>query len=89
MDFVDFHTQMNNQPYSNRTSMNLKETGYISVYKPIAGWKAIQYCWNHEYGGFWEPYQTSDFAYATKEQAISNAKAWAKEIDLPFVEPKE
>lgn len=70
-------------------NMDLKETGYISVYKPIAGWKAIQYCWNHEYGGFWEPYQTSDFAYATKEQAISNAKAWAKEIDIPFVESKE
>lgn len=33
MDFVDFHTQMNNQPYSNRTRMKIitaKEAAIIS-----------------------------------------------------------
>ncbi len=35
-----------------------KKANFITVYKPIAGWKAIEYWWNPE--GFWEPWQTSD-----------------------------
>lgn len=63
-----------------------KKTGYISVYKPIAGWKAIQYWWNPdlELDGFWEPWQTGDYAFATKEEAIVAAKIWAEANQIPF-----
>lgn len=55
---------------------------FITVYFPIAGWKAIQYWWNPE--GFWEPWQTSDFAYNTEDEAEVYAKSWAEAEDLPF-----
>lgn len=66
-----------------------KETGYITVYKPIAGWKAIQYWWNDKDvpgDGFWEPWQTGSWSYATKEEAIEDAKGWAKAEELPYLE---
>lgn len=63
-----------------------KNTGYISVYKPIAGWKAIQYWWNPDMEGFWEPWQTGDYAFATKEEAILDAKQWAEADSIPFYE---
>lgn len=28
-------------------------------------------------GGFWEPWQTGSFAYATREEAIEDAKSWS------------
>lgn len=59
---------------------NPEKKSYVSVYRPIAGWKAIQYWWNNEepdLGGFWEPWQTSPFAFATKAEAIDWAKTWA------------
>lgn len=61
-----------------------KSTGFITVYKPIAGWKAVKYWWNPEMGGFWEPWQTGDFAYATKEEAEEDAKIWAEAEDTPY-----
>ena len=59
---------------------------FITVYKPIAGWKAVQYWWNEdpELGGFWEPWQTGFCAFATKEEAIEDAKFWAECEELPF-----
>ena len=59
---------------------------FITVYKPIAGWKAVQYWWNEdpELGGFWEPWQTGICAFATKEEAIEDAKFWAEDEELPF-----
>lgn len=63
---------------------NHKATGFISVYKPIAGWKAVQYWWNPDMGGFWEPYQTSDFAFSEKEKAQIVAQHWAKSEDIPY-----
>lgn len=64
-----------------------KKTGYISVYKPIAGWKAIQYWWNDKDtpgDGFWEPYQTGHLAYDTKTMATLDAKMWAEAEGIPF-----
>ena len=61
---------------------------FISVYKPIAGWKAIHYWWNPEMGGFWEPWQTGMCAWETKEQAIEDAILWAEAEELPFYEKK-
>ena len=59
---------------------------WISVYQPISGWKAIQYWWNPEMGGFWEPYQTGMFAHADKADAILDAEAWAEAEELPYYE---
>lgn len=66
-----------------------KSSGFITVYKPIAGWKAVQYWWNSEAGGFWEPWQTGSFAFATKEEAEKDAKFWAEADDLPYYPSKE
>lgn len=57
---------------------------FVTVYKPIAGWKAVQYWWNPDMGGFWEPWQTGSFAYATKEEAVEDALCWAEAEEIPF-----
>ena len=66
-----------------------KSTGFITTYKPIAGWKAVQYWWNPKKGGFWEPWQTRDWAFNTKEQAELDAKIWANAEDIPYYPGKE
>lgn len=66
-----------------------RATGFITVYKPIAGWKAVQYWWNPHHGGFWEPWQTGDWAFDTKEKAILDAKFWAEFEDIPYYPGKE
>lgn len=63
---------------------NHKATGFILVYKPIAGWKAFKYWWNPDMGGFWEPYQTSDFAFTTEARARQEAIKWAKSENIPY-----
>ena len=60
------------------------QTAFITVYKSIWGWKAVHYWWNAEHGGFWEPWQTAGYAFATKELAIEDALAWADSDDIPF-----
>jgi len=63
---------------------------FITVYESIGGWKAVCYCWTDEdpdLGGFWEPWQTGYFGYATKEPAILEAKAWAEAEELEYREP--
>lgn len=65
-----------------------KETGFITTYLPIAGWKAIHYWWNPDMGGFWEPWSTGDFAYDTEAEAIEDAKLWAECDDIPYL-PRE
>lgn len=57
---------------------------YITVYKPIAGWKAIMYWWNPE--GFWEPWDTSPFAFASEESAEKFGREWAKVEEIEFKE---
>ncbi len=59
---------------------------YISVYNPIAGWKAIMYWWNPELGGYWEPYQTGMFAHKTRASAVIDAKLWAAAEELEYKE---
>ena len=62
-----------------------KSTGFITVYKPIAGWKAVQYWWNPEMGGFWEPWQTGPCAWDTKKEAELDAKMWAEAEEIPYL----
>lgn len=59
---------------------------WISVYRPISGWKAICYWWNPDMGGFWEPWQTGDSAWKTQLAAVIDAKTWAEADDLPYYE---
>lgn len=58
---------------------------WFSVYCPIAGWKWVEYWINPDMGGFVEPWITSPFAFASKEQAIREGKAMAEFEGLPFI----
>jgi hypothetical protein len=66
-----------------------KSTGFITTYKSIAGWKAVQYWWNPEQGGFWEPWQTGSFAFKTKAEAEEDAKFWAEAEEIPYYPGKK
>lgn len=68
---------------------NQEITSYVTVYRPIAGWKAMLVWLNNEepdLGPFWEPWNTSLFAFAEKEDAVLDAKMWAKAEGIPFIE---
>lgn len=69
---------------------------HITIYKPIAGWKAIEYWWNpgepvsgnelpEDDNGFWEPWDTSKFAFDTAKEAWAYALQWAMAKDLPLI----
>jgi hypothetical protein len=67
-----------------------KTEAFISVYKPIAGYKAIMYWLNdecEEINGtpmpkFWEPWNTGVSGYTTREAAIAEAAIWAESEEL-------
>lgn len=61
---------------------------YVTVYESIGGWKAVMVWWNPEEGGFWEPLQTGCGAYNTREEAVAEAKWWAKDEKCEFKEGK-
>ena len=52
---------------------------YITVYKPIAGWKAVLM---HKIEG---PIQTGNLAWKHKKDAINDAKYWAKCEGLKYL----
>ena len=70
--------------YQETGDMSVLPDQFISVYMPIAGWKAIMYAVDDECGGHHTPWATGEWAYGTKEEAILNAKAWAEAEDLEF-----
>jgi hypothetical protein len=61
---------------------------YISVYMPIAGWKSIMLVVDEDCGGMHTPWQTGDWAYKTKAEAVRDAKSWAEAEDIPFIDAK-
>lgn len=65
-----------------------KPDPFITVYQPIAGWKAVMYWWNDEDApfpkGFWEPWQTSPFAYSSEAEAERWGRAWAEAEGIEF-----
>lgn len=68
-----------------------KPAPFITVYKPIAGWKAVMYWWNDEDfpgHGFWEPWNTSPFAFATEAEAETFGRTWAEAEGIEF-KPRE
>jgi hypothetical protein len=56
---------------------------FVSVYKPVAGWKAVVYSWTPDLEMF-EPEQTAYFAFATREEAVEDAKVWAECEEIPY-----
>jgi len=56
---------------------------YISVYKPMAGWKALLVSW---YAGedMWDVTMTSPVAFKTKKEAIEYGKEWAESEGIEF-----
>lgn len=65
---------MAQKPYGN---------AYITVYKPIAGWKAMCVVWDDEIQEY-IPEQTAYFAHNDKKNAIEEGKAWAEAEELEF-----
>lgn len=64
-------------------SEKIKIRQWVTVYKPIAGWKAV--LMDQEDG----PMQTGMQGYETKEEAIAEAKHWAECEELPLIVTKE
>jgi hypothetical protein len=56
---------------------------FISVYKPIAGWKAVCVVWDEDEQEYF-PEQTAYFAHQNKEDAIAEAKEWAEAEEIEF-----
>lgn len=66
---------MRHRPYGNT---------FITVYQPVAGWKAVCMCWDEECGEYL-PEQTAYFAHKNKEKAIAEGKEWAEAEEIEFV----
>ena len=62
----------------------VSKEAFVSVYKPIAGWKAVMYTWEDEMDCH-TPWETGFFAYATKAEAIEYALSWAESEELAYV----
>jgi len=62
---------------------------YIDVYQPVAGWKPQLMVWmemeEDGMAGF-VCLNTSYFAYETREKAVVEAKQWAEDEDIAYVE---
>jgi len=68
----------------------LAKKAFITVYKPMAGYKAVHYWWNEELGGFHEPWNTGYFGYPDVTGAIEEAITWAGAEELPlYLSPEE
>ena len=82
------HTEAENKFCDNEMKLNKEQAkipeSYVTVYKPIAGWKAVMMTPDED--GFVSPWTTSDFAFNTKQEAIKYAKDWAKAEEMPFNE---
>lgn len=57
---------------------------HITVTSGMSGWFAVMLHWNTDHGGFWEPWTTGIGRYATKEEAIIEAKDWAEAKEMKF-----
>lgn len=60
-----------------------KHPPFVTVYKPVRGWCAMMVEWDEEVEDYL-PWQTGLFSYSTKEEAMRDAKAWAKAEGIPF-----
>lgn len=61
---------------------------YITVYCPMAGYKAIMYAWFEDGdGGMWDVAQTSLCGYKTQREAVKEAMEWAKADGIRYKGP--
>lgn len=55
----------------------------IIVTESIGGWMAVQLMFTEEdWGSYWEPWATGFGRYATKEEAIVEARQWAEAEEI-------
>ena len=59
----------------------------IQVGKLGSGWAAIMYQWQTD-GHFWDVFQTGIGRFATKEEAVIEAKIWSESNGVRYVETK-
>lgn len=57
---------------------------YITITHGMRGYFAVMMAWNDDLGGFWEPYNTGIGSYESREDAIPEAKSWARSEELEF-----
>ena len=63
---------------------NPAHASFVSTSDGMSGWFAVLVWWNPEHGGFWEPWDTGFGRYATKAEAESEARDWAKAEGVEF-----
>ena len=61
---------------------------FVTVYKSIGGWKAQIMVWD-EKEQMYASWQTGFFGYEDKSRAIKDAKAWAKDEEIAYVEKND
>ena len=73
-----------------RGKLNEPETSlpnaFVTVYMPIAGWKSVLLVRDSECGNEHVPEETGMFAYATKAEAVADARLWAKDLELRYID---
>jgi hypothetical protein len=59
---------------------------FVTVIRAMYGYKAALFVWSEEEGGgFWEPWNTTNFHHATIDEAEAIAKDWARVEEVKFV----
>jgi len=61
-----------------------KPEPYVTITHGMRGYFAVLLHWNEDHGGFWEPWNTSDFSYSSRAGAERDGKAWAEAEGLEF-----
>jgi len=69
-----------------RVNMTRSRNHYITTYKSISGWKAVERAEYEDSPGQWfeDNEQTGFGAYATREEAIQEAKDWSESDAIPY-----
>ena len=59
---------------------------FITTTQGMGGFFAVHMWLNEEedFGPFWEPYETGMGRYATREEAIANARVWANQTGMEY-----
>jgi hypothetical protein len=63
----------------------LNKEAYVTTYEPVSGYKAVLMVWDEDVQTHL-PWNTGLTAYATKAEAVKEAKAWAEAEGLDYVE---
>ena len=61
---------------------------YVTVTRGMRGWFARGIWWNPEFGGFWEPWQTSPNSWEGDAMASIEGRQWAEAEGLKYKEYK-